>query len=289
MVLPKLYYPYSACLAALLRSLCGVTGGATKAALSQHFAICDNMADLHAKEGSQETVVGLVGMLLGSLIMQLVSDDSVGLTWACFALFTALHLICNYCGISAVIMPSLNTQRAFLVIRQFLNDEADSEDASTSRSVLTPEKVARLETIFWSQNYFNGHLWSNDRKTEGVVAPIRMGVSLDRVLDAWSGGVGEQGGDWESLLVTFKTDPLHFLAIDSVTNRISVAIRNEASPSCILGAYFHALILQRNLLTVGRAHLKEVAGRRLIVKESVKEFERMWPDFLSAVTSEVSI
>ena len=42
-----------------LRALCGVAAGASKAALSMHFAKQDNLAELNAKEASQETAVGL--------------------------------------------------------------------------------------------------------------------------------------------------------------------------------------------------------------------------------------
>ena len=51
-----------------MRSLCGVTSGATKASLSIHFAKNGNVADLNAKEGSQETLVNLAGMLASRLI-----------------------------------------------------------------------------------------------------------------------------------------------------------------------------------------------------------------------------
>ena len=52
------------CFSVLARALCGVAGGSTKAALSGHFAIKDNIADLNAKDGSQETLVRLAGMIV---------------------------------------------------------------------------------------------------------------------------------------------------------------------------------------------------------------------------------
>ena len=60
------------CIARVVRSLCGVSAGGAKAALSQHFVgPGGSIADINAKESSQETVVALVGMLvrlLASLI-----------------------------------------------------------------------------------------------------------------------------------------------------------------------------------------------------------------------------
>jgi hypothetical protein len=39
----------------ICRALCGVSAGATRAALMGHFARTDNVADISAKEGIQET------------------------------------------------------------------------------------------------------------------------------------------------------------------------------------------------------------------------------------------
>ncbi|KAI9332982.1 DUF647 family protein [Obelidium mucronatum] len=276
-LLSKKWFTISACLSGLLRALCGVTGGATKAALSQHFAIRDNMADLHAKEGSQETVVGLVGMLLGAGITHFVKDgdDSRGMTWLCFVVFTFLHLLCNYNGIAAIVMPSLNTQRAFLVIREYLLSA--SENDNEKPIILSPSQVARLETIFWPRNYYNSGLWRNDKTNRTIfnATSIRMGVSLDRVVEAWSDGVGDQGGDWDSLSSLFPVSPRHILAYDKNHKRILVAIHAEATPQDIFLAYFHALILQKAMLSVGSL-LKDggVVVARRIVAESAREFER---------------
>ncbi|KAJ3278434.1 hypothetical protein HK104_002346 [Borealophlyctis nickersoniae] len=95
-LLPRGAFIPLACFATLLKSLCGVAAGSTKAALSQHFAINDNMADLAAKDGSQETILGLVGMLAGSVLVQIIPDESLFWTWATFIAFTILHLWFNY-------------------------------------------------------------------------------------------------------------------------------------------------------------------------------------------------
>ncbi|KAJ4288873.1 hypothetical protein N0V88_007206 [Collariella sp. IMI 366227] len=54
--LPKLGVIVSA---GVLRSLCGVAANASKASLSAHFALTGNLAELNAKEASQETVIAL--------------------------------------------------------------------------------------------------------------------------------------------------------------------------------------------------------------------------------------
>lgn len=45
-------------------SLPGVAGGATRAALTQHFALQGNAADVAAREASQETATTLIGELM---------------------------------------------------------------------------------------------------------------------------------------------------------------------------------------------------------------------------------
>lgn len=52
------------CLSGTLRAICGVCGGGAKAALSIHFAKTGNIGELNAKDSSQETLIGLLGMLV---------------------------------------------------------------------------------------------------------------------------------------------------------------------------------------------------------------------------------
>ena len=57
------------CLAGDFRAMCGVCAGASKASLSVHFAKSGNVAELNAKDASQETVVGLFGTLVSPLVL----------------------------------------------------------------------------------------------------------------------------------------------------------------------------------------------------------------------------
>ncbi|KAF9612636.1 hypothetical protein IFM89_003078 [Coptis chinensis] len=54
------------CLGSISRSFTGVASGATRAALTQHFSLQNNAADISAKEGSQETLATMTGMLQSS-------------------------------------------------------------------------------------------------------------------------------------------------------------------------------------------------------------------------------
>jgi hypothetical protein len=127
-----------------LRALCGVSAGASKAALSVHFAKHDNLAELNAKEASQETAVGLVGLLVGTVVVKYVEGHrSVVLLMIALVLG---HLWVNYLGVCSVHMTTLNRQRATILFNEYLQ---------TGR-VLCPRQVAKRENILiWDDRAYN--------------------------------------------------------------------------------------------------------------------------------------
>uniref|UniRef100_A0A8K9XSL5 RUS family member 1 n=1 Tax=Oncorhynchus mykiss TaxID=8022 RepID=A0A8K9XSL5_ONCMY len=102
-------------------SIVGVAGGATRAALTLHQARRDNMADISAKDGSQETLVNLAGLLVSLILIPLVTDNPL-LTFVLFFLFTILHLCANYKAVRSVVMETLNEARLAIVLHQYLRD-----------------------------------------------------------------------------------------------------------------------------------------------------------------------
>ncbi len=54
------------------------------------------MSDVSAKDGSQETLVALSGMLFGAVLVSRLSHMHERWTWLTFFFFTALHLYANY-------------------------------------------------------------------------------------------------------------------------------------------------------------------------------------------------
>lgn len=129
---------------ASLRALCGVAAGASKAALSVHFAKHDNMAELNAKEASQETAVGLIGLLIGTLVVKHVEDHQ-SVVYLMIILVLA-HLYMNYLAVRSVCMTTLNRQRATILFREYLD---------TGR-VLTPTEVSKRENVLlWAPVAYN--------------------------------------------------------------------------------------------------------------------------------------
>merc|ERR1719223_581769 len=106
----------------LCRVMCGISAGATKGSITEHFAI-NNMADLNAKEGSQETLVSLVGMILGIVLARYLQGleertsestlvtRSVVTTWAVFGILTFIHVWANYVGVERLRLRTLNQER----------------------------------------------------------------------------------------------------------------------------------------------------------------------------------
>ncbi|KAI0502871.1 vitamin B6 photo-protection and homoeostasis-domain-containing protein [Xylaria bambusicola] len=123
------------CMSGVLRALCGVSGGSAKASLSAHFARSGNLAELNAKDGSQETVISLLGMLVGSVFVRFVQSRLA--VWLWTATLVGLHLWTNYQAVRSVQMRTLNKQRATIIITEFLR----------SGLVLRPDQVAIKERI----------------------------------------------------------------------------------------------------------------------------------------------
>lgn len=121
-----------------LRALCGVAAGASKAALSSHFAKQDNLAELNAKEASQETAIGLIGLLAGTVVVKLVEDRTT--VFCLMITLVFVHLLMNYLGVRAVTLQTLNRQRATILYQQWL----------LAGRVASPAEVASMEAmVFW--------------------------------------------------------------------------------------------------------------------------------------------
>uniref|UniRef100_A0A7N6FMA1 RUS family member 1 n=1 Tax=Anabas testudineus TaxID=64144 RepID=A0A7N6FMA1_ANATE len=125
------------CSAGVFKSIVGVAGGATRAALTVHQARRDNMADISAKDGSQETLVNLAGLLVSLILIPLVTDNPI-LTLSLFFLFTILHLFANYKAVRSVVMETFNEARLSIVLHQYLSD----------KRILTPFEANQREPVF---------------------------------------------------------------------------------------------------------------------------------------------
>jgi len=144
---PKCYFAYIMCVSGVAYSLVGVAGGCTRAALTLHQAKRNNMADVSAKDGSQETLVNL-SAIVASLVVAPVCNENQLLTWILFVTFTVGHLLSNYMAVKVIVIDTFNTKRLFLVLQSFVK----SVDEGSEVSVLTPEQANKLEPIMFFTN-----------------------------------------------------------------------------------------------------------------------------------------
>ncbi|KAL0058600.1 hypothetical protein AAF712_014721 [Marasmius tenuissimus] len=97
-VIPIPFRVYTLCLSSSLRALCGISAGGSKTAISLHFATplqgTGNIGDLNAKDSSKETVLGLVGMLLGTVVVPYLTTPFS--TYSTLFLLVGLHLGFNF-------------------------------------------------------------------------------------------------------------------------------------------------------------------------------------------------
>ncbi|XP_059011173.1 RUS family member 1 isoform X2 [Mustela nigripes] len=114
-----MFFTMIVCTSNLAKCIVSVAGGATRAALTMHQARRNNMADVSAKDSSQETLVNLAGLLVSLLMLPLVSA-SPGFSLGCFFFLTALHIYANYRAVRALVLETLNEGRLRLVLKHFL-------------------------------------------------------------------------------------------------------------------------------------------------------------------------
>ncbi|KIX04768.1 uncharacterized protein Z518_05638 [Rhinocladiella mackenziei CBS 650.93] len=122
--LPLLGRVLTLCISNACRAICGVAGGSSKAILSSHFAKVGNIGELNAKDGSQETVVSLMGMWVGGLLVSNVQGTVE--TWICLIPLLTFHLWANWKAVRSVRLNSLNMDRANILFRGILAGQTKS-------------------------------------------------------------------------------------------------------------------------------------------------------------------
>lgn len=124
------------CVSNLFRSIVGVAGGSTRAALTQHQAIAQNMGDVSAKDGSQETLVNLLALIVNIYLLHTIKRDRI-LVWSLYFLLTILHLYANYRAIRTLQLRTWNWNRFVLLCENYFR----------FRTIETIEFINRREPI----------------------------------------------------------------------------------------------------------------------------------------------
>ncbi|KAJ8059978.1 hypothetical protein OCU04_011592 [Sclerotinia nivalis] len=232
---PKVPRVFLLSASSVCKSLCGVAAGSSKASLSAHFAKQGNLAELNAKDASQETLISLLGMLVGTFVVSRISSQTA--TWIALITLLSIHLGTNYLAVRSVTMRTLNRQRANLVISNFisnLNNEKPRFDLPT------PKDISRQERIFERDGAI--------RDIQGVILGYcKVGVSLREILSSISSGPTISGSYKEetgpiisSLLKIYKNQG-YIMWYSHRQNTFLVILKENTAPSVQLDAWFHAV------------------------------------------------
>ncbi|KAL0569071.1 hypothetical protein V5O48_012898 [Marasmius crinis-equi] len=146
-IIPVPFRVYTLCISSSLRALCGIAAGGSKTAITLHFSTplegTGNLGDLNAKDSSKETVLGLMGMLLGTLVVPYLTTPFS--TYSTLLLLVMLHLGINYLAVRGVILRTLNRQRAALAWCMYRGPIQPTEHCPRAPR---PGDVAQIESIF---------------------------------------------------------------------------------------------------------------------------------------------
>ncbi|XP_030880240.1 RUS1 family protein C16orf58 homolog [Leptonychotes weddellii] len=251
------FFTMTICTSNLAKCIVSVAGGATRAALTMHQARRNNMADVSAKDSSQETLVNLAGLLVSLLMLPLVSACP-SFSLGCFFFLTALHIYANYRAVRALVLETLNEGRLRLVLKHFLQ----------RGEVLGPASANQMEPL-WTG------FWPS--------LSLSLGVPLHRLISS----VFEL-----QQLVEGHQQP-YLLRWDQSQNQVQVVLSQMAGPETILRAAIHGLVLEalqgdgplpreleelRNLVRAGPEKESWV-----IIRETHRVLDRLFPKFLKGL------
>lgn len=153
---PRESYLWVVCVASLFFAVTSVAGGATRSSLTAHFARRHNTADLSAKEGSQETAVGLLGMFLGMLAAA-YTPQTLEATLSVVLFFVFWHLYANYRGVTSLVLEHLNENRLVICLQHFQKQKlihhkgaaSPSSSTSSAQQLPTPIEMKALEGVIF--------------------------------------------------------------------------------------------------------------------------------------------
>ncbi|XP_061347326.1 protein root UVB sensitive 3-like isoform X3 [Gastrolobium bilobum] len=215
-------FVFIVCLGSISRSFTGVASGATRAALTQHFALQDNAADISAKEGSQETVATMIGMALGMLVARITIGHPL-VIWLSFLSLTLFHVYANYQAVRCLALTSLNPERSSILLQHFMK----------TGQVLSPEQVSSKEHVLPIQLTS----WSS-KNSISLDTKVRLGM---RISSFDNMEIQEHLLSAASYYAKAK-----YLLVER-KGIIKVIVHKDSNAADILKSFIHALFLANNV------------------------------------------
>ncbi|KAF7918996.1 hypothetical protein EAE99_008720 [Botrytis elliptica] len=230
---PKIPRVFLLSASSVCKSLCGVAAGSSKASLSAHFAKMGNLAELNAKDASQETLISLLGMLVGTFVVSRISSQVA--TWIALLTLLSIHLGTNYMAVRSVTMRTLNRQRANLVISSFLSHTGHEKNTT---GLPSPREISLQERIFERDGAI--------RNIQGaILAYCKVGTSLQELLSSIStptaaGNYAQNDPILTSLLSIYKSQG-YIMWYSPSRHTFLVLLKEGTAPQVQLDAWFHAI------------------------------------------------
>ncbi|KAJ5321142.1 hypothetical protein N7476_004144 [Penicillium atrosanguineum] len=276
--------------AGVLRALCGVAGGSSKASLSAHFAKWGNLAELNAKDSSQETVISLIGMLVGSVVVSYVTGFKA--TWAALLILLAAHLSLNYAAVRAVQMTSLNRQRANIIFSTLL--ESDSAiDLESLRAgdlspkpkkdnarwiILTPAQVSQQERIFHRSGALH---WTTPTQTYSL-GTAEIGIPLSSFFKHGQTTRTSKTNIPMRDLATLFTHESYILYLHPTKpkSHASILLKSNCTVHTQLKAWMHALLALRVLSTSPSSSIEILP----VLTTTLSTVNTRFPEYMQALS-----
>ena len=276
--------------AGILRALCGVAAGATKASLSVHFAVGSdgssgggNVGELNAKDASQETVISLVGSLVGSLVVSWVVGGVW--TWGLLLALLGVHLSMNARAVRAVRLRTLNRQRAGLVFAALF----------AGRGVKGPDDVYSEERIFER----DGVVRSNTGKAIGWA---KIGIPVEEIVRQMHQQTNTTTQPETSLQSNkhptqdFEDNPMaaminlfsesnYILFPDRSRQTILISLAENISPIQQLQSWAHAILVLQRFSTLSATDRRSIPDSRVwdIIQSTKHILNTRWNDDVSVL------
>ncbi|VDM02648.1 unnamed protein product [Schistocephalus solidus] len=160
------------------------------------------MADVAAKDASQETLSNFLALLLNFILVHIVTGNWL-LIWLTFWILTPLHLYANWRAVRCLQFRTLNKARFHIIAQDWLSRKST---AHTEGPIISVQEVNRLESIV-----------SIPFLTHSAVS-VHLGCSFTSLSRA-AGRVG--------LLLASKLTPASRVASSPTVNLVSYPITSE--------------------------------------------------------------
>ncbi|VDK86544.1 unnamed protein product [Litomosoides sigmodontis] len=148
-IFPDFFMPIM-CISSMIRAVVGVAGGAARTTVVNHQAISNNVGDVAAKDGSQETLINVLALPCSLLLLPIVNGNVVFI-WFLFCLFTLIHLYGNYRAVKSIHFKTLNQSLLQIIVKNY----TETKKTGTVSEVNNKEPMLRWNS---SHRYYGCRL-----------------------------------------------------------------------------------------------------------------------------------